>query len=644
MRAQSRIHRSTALAASGVLALGFVGFGAVPAFAANFEVGTYDELVDAINSANGIFGQDAIIITDDITLEGPLPQITDDLAIVGNNHTIDGDAQTYGGLDFDGADVVVIGNLTITDMAGDGILVAAADLTLTNVRVTGSGRHGLNASDSILRITDSHFDANVRDGAVLTEWAVDSRITDTTFDDNGHYGLYLVSFLGDGTLAMTGGSANGNASIGLRPWIEGGASLEVIGLQANDNGASGIEMDLLEDARALLGAVEVSRNGERGAYIWASDDSSLELDEVTAIDNGLSGFDLSVFDQATLDARWLSAAENTLDGIYLHAEDGATVSVEDSLARENGGAGVRVDVAETLVSFLRVDAIDNVAEGYDIDAEEGGTMEIAESTSSGNLTGVSAELGASMLLMTASTLSGNAVGLDAYLFTLEGTGSGAVVYNSTVSDNGPATQTTPITGIRIDGDEEGTFALAHSTVVGNAGDGAPGVGVTNASANLSHNILWGNGSWDLGVDDPALLITEWNLIGSSDGDPAVDTALSAGSGNLVGVDPLLGPLADNGGPTLTHLPQTGSPAIDAGDPGFSSPISTDQRGQTRVLGPRIDIGAVEVQASGGGDGGDDGLADSGSEGAASLAGGGLMLLALGGALVFARRRAAVRLS
>ena len=43
-------------------------------------------------------------------------------------------------------------------------------------------------------------------------------------------------------------------------------------------------------------------------------------------------------------------------------------------------------------------------------------------------------------------------------------------------------------------------------------------------------------------------------------------------GNLIGgpgygfVDPLLGPLADNGGPTLTHALLPGSPAINAGDP------------------------------------------------------------------------------
>src|SRR5205823_870704 len=62
-----------------------------------------------------------------------------------------------------------------------------------------------------------------------------------------------------------------------------------------------------------------------------------------------------------------------------------------------------------------------------------------------------------------------------------------------------------------------------------------------------------------------------------------------------GVDPLLGLLADNGGPTQTIRLIFGSPAIDAGDPAFLPPPATDQRGLPRVSGAHIDIGAYEAQ-------------------------------------------------
>ncbi len=69
---------------------------------------------------------------------------------------------------------------------------------------------------------------------------------------------------------------------------------------------------------------------------------------------------------------------------------------------------------------------------------------------------------------------------------------------------------------------------------------------------------------------------------------------------------MLGPLQDHGGPTETHAPQTGSRAIDAGDPNASAGVGRvpehDQRGMPfgRVEGgtsgmTRIDIGAFEVQ-------------------------------------------------
>jgi hypothetical protein len=70
--------------------------------------------------------------------------------------------------------------------------------------------------------------------------------------------------------------------------------------------------------------------------------------------------------------------------------------------------------------------------------------------------------------------------------------------------------------------------------------------------------------------------------------------ISEASGNLMGPAGV-GPLAPNGGPTLTHLPLPGSAAIDAGDPGFTVLVN-DQRGLgfPRVLNDRLDIGAVEV--------------------------------------------------
>ena len=69
-----------------------------------------------------------------------------------------------------------------------------------------------------------------------------------------------------------------------------------------------------------------------------------------------------------------------------------------------------------------------------------------------------------------------------------------------------------------------------------------------------------------------------------------------GTGDLTNVaDPKLGPLADNGGDTLTHALLPGSPAIDAGGD-CDEPF--DQRGVPRPQGPACDIGGYELIVEG----------------------------------------------
>ncbi|HZY44440.1 MAG TPA: choice-of-anchor Q domain-containing protein, partial [Anaerolineae bacterium] len=69
-------------------------------------------------------------------------------------------------------------------------------------------------------------------------------------------------------------------------------------------------------------------------------------------------------------------------------------------------------------------------------------------------------------------------------------------------------------------------------------------------------------------------------------------------GDVLGIDPKLGPLQLNGGSTLTQSPLPGSPAIDAGRPtgctdDLGALLTIDQRGWRRPIGSHCDIGAVE---------------------------------------------------
>jgi hypothetical protein len=186
--------------------------------------------------------------------------------------------------------------------------------------------------------------------------------------------------------------------------------------------------------------------------------------------------------------------------------------------------------------------------------ESDGTLTITRSTISGNRAdgahdgqpwghggGISGTVN-----FTNSTLSGNYASLSAG--GLEGDG---VIMNSTISDNGNG-------GISTDGLKIGNTIL-------NSNSGAT---IDGTAISLGYNIS---------SDDAGGNLT--------------------GPGDQINTDPMIGSLQDNGGPTLTHALLPGSPAIDAGDPGFTPPPWYDQRGPDfwRLRNDRIDVGAFEVQ-------------------------------------------------
>ena len=84
----------------------------------------------------------------------------------------------------------------------------------------------------------------------------------------------------------------------------------------------------------------------------------------------------------------------------------------------------------------------------------------------------------------------------------------------------------------------------------------------------------------------AFVSGDYNLV-----QDAAGCTFSGDTGNNISGDPLLGALADNGGPTMTHLPGDGSPLTDAGQ----SALASDQRGLARD-DAQADIGSVEVGA------------------------------------------------
>jgi len=177
------------------------------------------------------------------------------------------------------------------------------------------------------------------------------------------------------------------------------------------------------------------------------------------------------------------------------------------------------------------------------------------------------------------------------------------VRGSTISGN---TATASGAGIHSQGEYGGEAQadILNTTITGNTANGLDGGGIRavdtpESSTVIRSTIVAGNTAARDGDDLFGQSISgTFNLVG----DPVGHSFVDGVDHNLVGIDPRLGPLADNGGPTETHLLLDTSPAIDQGTNSLS--LATDQRGSAflrTVDFPAIgnasdgtDIGAVEI--------------------------------------------------
>jgi Right handed beta helix region len=257
-----------------------------------------------------------------------------------------------------------------------------------------------------------------------------------------------------------------------------------------------------------------------------------------------------------------------------------------------------------------------------------GTLAIINSTISGN-TGTFSAGGIDnfgTLTITSSTISGNggqtAGGIENYgtamvsNSTISGNGSGMAggiqnsgtltVSNSTISENTGGDFAGGIANV-AGYDHDANVVLINCTIVDNRSSGnflrsgnqlysGRETGTGNATIQLRNTIISGDDS------SPNFFADVGGSFVSRDHNLSSDNAngFLTGSGDLINVNPLLGPLQDNGGPTQTMALLPGSPAIDAGDNSLvPSGVTSDQRGAgfNRIADGTVDIGAFEAQAS-----------------------------------------------
>jgi len=373
-------------------------------------------------------------------------------------------------------------------------------------------------------------------------------------------------------------------------------------------GFSKLPAEVLE-SRALLSTLTVTTLNDTVA-----NDGQLSLREAVTQANSTTAADTIVFanslDGGTLSLNGTELAitnDLTIDGncnITIDAQGdsrifnitGATTDVTlEGLTLANGsvstvGGGAILDAGATLM-VQDTTISGSVATGVDggaIQVTGTGDLTVLGSTLSQNSTvGATADGGAiafassGNLNLTNATLSGN--------FTTDATANGGAVFMS-----------------------DGTLVSTNSTIALNDAGGAGGGVFTTAGVDaitINNTIIATNtdsvGTPDLVAGVAAAINNSLIGVDAGTGLSATVGSVADVNGNFVGtladpLDPLLGPLADNGGCVQTQALLPGSLALDAGDSSLSLGLTTDARGDCFVridADTSIDIGAFEAQLS-----------------------------------------------
>lgn len=548
--AERRRRRAARVALLASTITGSAGLLATGAQAATYTVTNTDNsgagsLRQAIADANLGYGADTIDfqsgLTGTIAISGSGLEITDGVTIEGPGAgalSVDGgDAVRIFDFDDAGGDLSISG-LTVADGLapngedGGGLRFDGADLTLDDVTLSG------NTADAD------------RDGGGIAATASRIIITDSKLTANSADGSGGGALLKADRIEVAGSEFTANTA------DEGFGGLSAAGRVVGVT-----DSQFVSNAAAYVGGLNVD------AYAYAFDSGGVVISDLLIDDNTGGG---AVISAASPDAPALlgqvqdltvtgNAATTSVGGLELSGLPltGATISANTSVDNAGGLALTAATLRASTVSGNRGAVGGGVRAYGEIDdpaLSSFRTVRIADSTISGN------EAKSPML-----GIGGVGGGIAAYGELVE-------IDNSTVAGN------------TAEAGGGGVYAYDEDHP-------GPADDADNA-VDLVSTIVADNTATDLAVKTPASPSPSFAATASLIEAPG--SAPLSGTGNLIGVDPQLAPLADNGGATMTRLIAETSPAVDAGD---ANGLTTDQRGLPRTVGGGTDIGSVELQTT-----------------------------------------------
>lgn len=515
----------------------------------------------------------AIAVAGDLSLAGPGSAA---LSISGN------DASRV--IEQTSAGTLTLTSVTLTHgIATDhgGCLYVAGDAVLTDVAVVACTAGSIAAGNA------NGGGAFVLGNATLTGAVFANDTVEGTLRVRGG-GLAVAGALTASSSSFTANHATSHSAGGgsqFQAIAEGGGVHALAGAELTDSVISG-NVAASESAEAFGGGIAVGSHPD-DAY------ASLDIQRGTVTGNAVTS-------QCGVCAPQGGGIAAVGDTRLRNTQVGGNSA--GSAGLYGGAGGLRVFNA-TSVAIYSSAIVGNHADsaGGGMIASEYGYLGIDGTTISGNDAGNQGGTNeggggvlclACALTVTSSTISGNVAGAD---------GGGIMVGFGDYAPAAPAILDTTISGnsaregggLMLDG---GDATISSSTIAFNQGT-TRGAGISASyysyTIELQSTIVSNNTNGGSGSDVFALgeVLGANNLIPSAGGSPAPMPA------DTITDDPLLEPLAANGGPTQTHALGAGSPAIDAGND--VAGLVFDQRGEPylREFGAAADIGAYEVQTA-----------------------------------------------
>jgi fibronectin-binding autotransporter adhesin len=496
----------------------------------------------SLNGQTITLTQGEIDIAKSLTIQGPG---ANQLIVSGNN------ASRVFNIDGPGVLNVAIGGLTLTGGNGTNVTVpppSAPDATVPTSTVPGTFGGGAiridNETVTLLGVTISsnHSDGGPGGGILNQAGALtvrDCRILANTTGTagggiaNGSGALTIVNTMVRSNTATTDGGGIASDS--------GAVTLQSANVRGNTSGGTGGGVTLNNPTRAVLvDTTTIANNtatGDGGGVFVGSASGA--------------GFTLQ---RSVITGNKTDSGRGGGVALFLKGGTGPVTlafnSVDGNTAATQGGGGILLDGAgATGAVLIRSSSVSGNHAG-DGTGDHGGGLLISDA-------------GASVTVQN-TTIAGNSAADSGGGIFEHHTGGSFRVLSSTIASNRAAGS-----GGGIQVDSGATLTQLESTIVADNTAGAAAPDVANAGT---------------------LVVANNNLVENG----FAGTAPSTQSGNIVGQDPGLGLLQNNGGPTPTLAPLASSPVLDTG----SNPTGAtyDQRGPgfARTVGAQTDIGAVEV--------------------------------------------------